>query len=340
MGVNNVVAASPAPEPSGRKGGFGFNQLIARTHRLNNQLIGLQLTMGNLIAVCLSAAQITAGVVGLLWGGAGWWSLAAIFICFPLAVVIERLSLGGLMIFRTAAKSLDKLEAAYQGMLLVERRDPTEHEKFEFDRMKKKFRSNTWLSVPIIGAGVLISGGVGDQFWSHVFSSVGGWQAVALSLSCAIAISLTFVFSELYKEMADDGLVELVTDSRIARAVLSNEEQDIQIDLALKAFANFRSDPKKNDKEVGKIEKVIGSRVTAFADYVEERGLGTVQQVPAAADMKQIEVRAASKRKFEDCREDLEWLLQRNPNITLQGIATKFNISKSTAKAWLDKVRP
>src|SRR5689334_18588399 len=127
MSVNAIPAS---PEPEKRKGRAStFNHLIARTHRLNNQLIGMQLTMGNLIAVCLSAAQITAGVVGLLWVSAGGWALLAVLICFALAVVIERLSLGGLMIFRTASKALEKIEHGYHAKLLEENRDPTEREK-------------------------------------------------------------------------------------------------------------------------------------------------------------------------------------------------------------------
>jgi hypothetical protein len=339
MSMNNPVIVPSEPERKAIKRG-SFNQLIAKTHRLNNQLIGLQLTMGNLIAVCLSAAQITAGVVGLLWASAGWGALLVVFVCFPLAVVIERLSLGGLMIFRTASKELRKIEEAHHMKLLDEKRDATEREEYELERQRKRLNSNKLLAWPIIIMGVLISGGVGDQFWSKVFGSVGGWEAIVLPLACAVAISLTFVFSELYKELADDGLVELVSDSRIARAVLANEETDIQIDLALKAFSNFRQDPRKNDREVGKIEKVIGSRVTAFADYVEERGLGTVQVGPAESDMKQIEAKAASKRRFEDCKDDLEWLLQRNPNMSLQAMANKFGVSKSTIREWIKKLNP
>lgn len=338
MSVNaNVIQGQPEEKRKGRAG--TFNHLIARTHRLNNQLIGLQLTMGNLIAVCLSAAQITAGVVGLLWASAGGWASLASFICFPLAVVIERLSLGGLMIFRTASKMLERLEETYHTRLLEEKRDPTEREKFEFERVSKRLKRNRALSLPIIIMGVLISGGVGDQFWAKVFAAAGEPGSILLSLSCAIAISLTFVFSELYKDLADDGLEELVSDRRISRAVLANEETDIQIDLALKAFENFRSDNKKNDREVGKIEKVISTRVQAFADFVEERGLGTVQQGASANDMRQIEQRASSKRKFEDCRADLEWLLQRQPDISLQEVANKFGIVKSTARIWLERVR-
>lgn len=329
--------------PSEKQGGGGFNQLIAKTHRLNNQLIALQLTMGNLIAVCLSAAQITAGVIGLLWGAMGWLALFVTILCFPLAVVVERLSLGGLMILRMAGKELRKERERFTLMLMDEkgvRREPTERETFEHEQIEKRLGRERSLSFVVVGLGVIFSMALGDQFWHKVFSSVGGAEALALSLMCAITISLTFVFSEIYKDLTDEGLIDIVRDSRIDRAVLATQEQDIQIEMAMKAFANFRSDPKKNDREVSKIEKVIGSRVTAFADYVGEVGLQTIQEVPNSNDVKQIEQRAASKRKFDDCKDDLEWLLQRNPDITMQAIANNFGISKSTAKAWVDKVRP
>lgn len=340
--VPAMPPASPVPpsieEGKKKRGGSSFNQLIAKTHRLNNQLIGLQLTMGNIIAVCLSAAQITAGVVMLLWITIGWPAIFATTICFPLAVVIERLSLGGLMILRTAGKELDKVEHDYYSMLMEQEREPTEREKFEFKRLTKRLNKNRFLAVPIIFIGIFISGAVGDQFWGKVFLPLGGWQTITLSLSCAVAISLTFVFSELYKELADDGLVDLVQDSRVARAVLANEETDIQIDLTMQAFANFRSDHKKNNREVGKIERVIGGRVTAFADFVEQKGLGSVQEVNDTSQQKFLPPKAESKAKFEDCKADLEWLLQRNPGISYSAIANKFGVSKSTAKSWCDRL--
>lgn len=337
---NQVVTSEP--ERKRKRLGWDFNLIIARAHRLNNQLIGLQLTTGNLIALCLSAGQITAGVAALLWVKAGWWALLSVFLCFPLAVVIERLSLGGLMICRTVAKTLEALDAAYHLRVLKLRKvgqEPTEAEAYEHKRMRERLGRNRRWAVPIIVLGVVISGAVGDQIWQMVFQSLGGWWSLALSLCCALTISLTFVFSELFKEMADEGLVDIVQDDRIDLAVLAHSERGTQVDITMQAFANFRSDPKKNEREVGKVEKVIGARIQAFADYVEERGLGTVPGVPGGKEMKQIEARALSRRGFEARREDLKWYVQRYPNATCQMIASQFGVARSTAKAWLDRIR-
>ena len=348
-----AMRVSTVVDPQEKQGkpkqlGIDFNQLIAKTHRFNSQMIGLQLTMGNMIALCLSASQITAGVIALLWVKVQWLSLCSALLCFPLSIVIERLSLGGLMILRTVNKELAKVEHAYQKRVIKLRNkggEPSEGEKYDYEQIVKHLKRNRWLAIPIIVLGIVISGAVGDQIWQDLFQSLNSVVGISLSLCCAFTISLTFVFSELFREMADEGLVDIIQDDRIEMAVLAHGERGMQIDIAMQAFANVRSDPQKNAKEVVKVERVLGSRVSAFAEYVEERGLGSIsglQEIGSGQhgqSGRQLEARVSSKRRYEACSEDLGWYVQRYPHATCQMVSSEFGISRSTAKVWLARLR-
>src|SRR6478672_4916504 len=76
-----------------------LNMAIAKTHRLSSRLIGMQLTGGNFLGIALSAVQMSAGFLILgepIYQAAMIIAGAIVLIGMVLAVLIERLSLGGL----------------------------------------------------------------------------------------------------------------------------------------------------------------------------------------------------------------------------------------------------
>lgn len=93
---------------------------------------------------------------------------------------------------------------------------------------------------------------------------------------------------------------------------------------------------------------VIGNSVPALSFTVVSNSVVSSAPLPTLAKsgydyhrdgLIQIGAKAMSRHKFERCREDLEWYLQRYPGATCQMVATKFGVSKSTAKVWLDRLR-
>jgi len=248
-----------------KRKGAGLNQLIAKTHKLGGQLLGLQITNGNVIAVGFSAMQITAGVVKLAWMSLGGWSLALIPVCTPLAILIERLSLGGLMVFRAAGKQLRALEDEYYLARLEKEATGAEH--YQYERLVKRLKKDRKIAIAQVVLGVLLSGIVGDQIWQAIFQAVmNGWM---LSLMIAATVSLTFVFSEMYAELSDHTIAERMKDRQIPEAVLKTSEADLQVELSLEAFGNLRSDPVKRLDVVSRIENGLTQRLHAFADRAE-----------------------------------------------------------------------
>src|SRR5579871_1001204 len=348
-----------------KRKGAGLNQLIAKTHKLGGQLLGLQITNGNVIAVGFSAMQITAGVVKLAWMSLGGCSLALIPVCTPLAILIERLSLGGLMVFRAAGKQLRALEDEYYLARLEKEATGAEH--YQYERLVKRLKKDRRIAIGQVVLGVLLSGIVGDQIWQAIFQAVAnGWM---LSLMIAATVSLTFVFSEMYAELSDHTIAERMKDRRISEAVLKTSEVDLQVELSLEAFGNLRSDPVKRLDVVSRIENGLTQRLHAFADRAEylltegeyqearivaidalsvaqtvgvtEESVGVAEESVGVAEgsvgaKKRIR-RSWSERKermYQSNQEEFFRYMERNPSTKLAGISERFDIARATASDW------
>jgi hypothetical protein len=320
--------------PELKRKGAGLNQLIARTHKLNGQLLGLQITNGNLIAICFSAMQITGGVVLLAATGTamGYYAFALIPICLPLAVLVERLSLGGLMVFRTAGVDKRGLEDDFY--LKHIKREATEREKYEYKRQLKLVKKDRRLAFVLILLGIFISGYAGDQLWQLILHNM------LLSILIASTVSLTFVFSELYGKLSTKGIKDAMTDDEIAHAVLSNAEEELKIELSMEAFGNMRGDPEKRKSIVNKIETGLTTRLEAFADRAEYL-LSEGHAQAAHDDLEPKEIAAPRKRDnlYRENREVFAEFMERFPKATLSMITKHFHIAQSTASEWRQTYR-
>jgi hypothetical protein len=260
-----------------KRGTAGLNHAIAYMHGLNNRLVGLQLTSGNVIGIVISAIQITFGA--LIVSHPVWYLDPVLApITSALAVAIERLSLGGLGMVRRSVTKLMELADAHFEMQQVEQRKPTELEEHNYQRQKK---IQLWTMVGgliVVVLGVVISGFVGDQFWQWVWRPAGEPTSTILGIACAAVISLGFVYSELFKKPSDEEVEDRVNDDRIQVAVLKKAETDLQIGLSLEAFGNVRADADKKEQAVTRIEEVVQDRLEAYADRIGELAMGDVQQ--------------------------------------------------------------
>jgi hypothetical protein len=266
--------------------GNKLNMNIAKTHRYGSQLVGLQMTSGNIIAICLSVAQIVAGLATLTWETASATNMyLAIAACAFvgafgafLALLIERFSLGGLKSIYTANKRKHELEDDYYSRL--ERgeipQEQLELAKSQFERLLKRHKTDIILSVPVVVVGVLISGGLGDVFWHMIFASTGPILVWPLSIGVAAIISLTFVYSELYKDIQDESLKETVSDTDLFEEVLAHEKTSIQLDMYVEAIDNIRTDPTKREKALKQVEDSLVEQLTNFSTRVIEE-----KQAPA-----------------------------------------------------------
>src|SRR5256885_6166692 len=99
----------------GRKNrsGLRLNLLIARSHQVATQLIGVQLSIANLLAIAVSAASVVAGTVTITMqhypASLPLWIVAGV-IGAGLALLIEGMTLGALIRIRLASKKIKVID--------------------------------------------------------------------------------------------------------------------------------------------------------------------------------------------------------------------------------------
>jgi hypothetical protein len=319
-----------------------MNMAIAKTHRLSSRVVGMQITAGTFVGIALSAIQMSAGFLvvgqGLIHGNFIIAGMVAV-IGVALAILIERLSLGGLSAIRVACAHKKRIEDEFYAMLRQEKRVATEIEQTDFDRQEKSLKGQRNIAIVFAAVGMLLSAGVGDVFWHSLFESY-GVMGYVLSTACAAVIGLTFVHSELYKVAIDGVLREILSDLHIMKVAVAAEGESMQVDMMVDAFDNVRANDEVRMPAQLKVERTVIRRLSTYADQVSAIGneiaaynnATTIESVPPLAI-------AAPRGKYAQHRDELRRLMMNNPNMSQGEVARHFNISKSTANAWIIRLR-
>jgi len=345
----------------GKKQGKGnrLNLAIAKTHQVSSRMVGMQLTSGNFVALILSSIQMVAGFLILaqpiidsyksdLEKNGERFLVSGIGVL--MAILVERLGLGGWIGMRQASEEIDRLEEEKYNTLRrlrANRGEMNEAELAELSRKEQELeehhihlveRQRKHYQQARIGAftGMILSTILGDFFWHRMFEPLGNWALVlVMSLCCAFVISLTFIFSELFKKIIDTALKGIIKDMELMKVAVSNERQNMQLDIVVHAFEALRNDPKKREPAQLKIEEAL---VTDLQNFAEAVGDGV--------DLMKIDGRALrrkalasplveSKRIFyRDHQEAFAEFMQKHPNASLAYIMQEFGIGKSTACEW------
>lgn len=331
-----------------------LNLTIAKTHELSNRVVGMQLTAGNFIAIALSATQMTLGFIYLVHPVAWGYVLIAV-IGVALAVLIERLTLGGLIAVRISNENIFALEEKHYEMLQEADRDETPRERQALDRRINKLKSDRKASIPVSAVGMVLSTCIGDLFWHTIFEPLGNpWLIYPLSFSCAMVIGLTFVYSELYKTIMDGTLGEILQDTHLKSIAVQHEGKNMQLGLMVASYDALQKDEEKRAPAQKIVEETLLARLIDFANGVEQASeqnpvngerSNEQQQQPqiGQTEVKQIEAPQADRKptgrtRYYECRSELTQMIADNPTISNQDIADHFGIAKSTANAWLDKL--
>ena len=329
-----------------------LNMTIAKTHQLSSRVVGMQLTSGNFVGLVLSAIQMVVGFIYLAGNGAWYMTVLISVIGVALAVLVERLTLGGLIAIRVSSERIHHLHEQHFQTLQNEDREETERERTNLNRRLEKLKSDRKMSIPVAAIGMLLSTSVGDIFWHHLFESLGGFLAFVLSFACAAVIGLTFVYSELYKAIMDGTLGEIIDDQILMKKAVGAEEQNVQMDMMVSGYDSIRKDGGKLEPAKVKVEETLVKRLAAFADAVAEAGTipnGTeqpngqtkVDELNGSEEPKAIEppqVRKNIRGRFEENKEKLQRILIAQPNISMIELAETFDIAPSTAHAWVKKL--
>lgn len=330
-----------------------LNMIIARTHRLSQRIIGVQMTTGTLIGIVLSACQMSAGFLTM-----GWWFINGNYflialICvigWGLAILIERLSLGGLGGTRVMSQDLTKERKDYIRHIRQMDEDYRQRGqtvppellaalKAEFDEKERGLKRSIGVSIAFSVVGMVLSFTLGDIFWHLIFEQAGpvGW---VFSSGCSIVISLTFIHSELFKPLMDRLLGEILRDLHLMKVAVASEGQSMQVELLAAAFDAVRDSEDVRKPAQAKVEKtVIKSLGMAADEYSAIEGQVTIYEDKAVSGGQRLALPSPTRGKFAQCRDELLRLLASNPGMSEAKIAEHFGVSKSTAHAWVQKVR-
>jgi hypothetical protein len=310
-----------------------LNMTIAKTHALSGRLIGMQLTGGTLLGVVLSCVQMMAGFVVLA-------GLVGVPVGLILAVMVEKLSLGGLASVRVAGEQLKQLEGWFYA-----KESPTEQEQALFEQRKKKLECDQWIGWAFGAGGMLLSAAIGDTFWHWLYRDLQPWQlGVALSLCCAAVVGLNFVHGELFKPLIDVVLKTILVDHDVEKTAVVAAEQTMQINMMINAYSELQDDKSVKDPIQDRIKGVIGRRLGNFArevsvsaEQVDAFGVNVVEGSLLGSG--QPLSLPAPRGKYAQHRDELHRLLRANPNLTQRDIAKHFGVVPSTANDWLKKLR-
>ncbi len=326
-----------------KKSSNGMNMLIAKTHRLSSRLIGMQITSGTFFGIALSAIQMSAGflIVGrTLIGGNFFLAIAIVLIGIVLALLIERLSIGGLAAIRGSNERLKQLRDGFYGRLALERRTAEEFELEDFHRQEKEAKGARGIACVFAILGMLLSAGIGDVFWHSLFESLQPpFIGYLLSTSCAAVIGLTFVHSELYQALMNGVLKEIVSDNFLMQIAVGAAGRDMQLDMTVDAYEAVRNNDEVRRPAQLKIEKTVAKQLTNFASQVEAVGDQVTQYNQQNIGGATPLALPAPRGKYHLHRAELLRLLNANKALSDRDVAKHFSISRSTANEWIKKAQ-
>ena len=278
-----AAAQAPAVVPAPRPGLAGMGWMIATSHRSTSQLIGLIMSFASLIAIVLSVVSAVAGISILSYqqfGSIGWTIIAA-FATLILAVLIENTSLNALKSIRLANEEIAQAEQDHHKQILQQMEEQFEEDKELFAQLdqknlskadvesmkraaslkqqaRKQFekkrrnlmrqqtrtaRRTRTMSFPFAALGILFSACAGGLFWHTVLSSLNIWLNATIGTMFALAVSITFVQSEILKRIKDDAIAEALKSSEMQNTMLKQQSDEMVLELVVDSLAAVKADP-------------------------------------------------------------------------------------------------
>jgi hypothetical protein len=331
--MEGIMNKKKSKKPSGNK----MNMAIARTNQLSSRVVGMQLTLGTLIAVALSMIQMSTGFVFVTKLSLWYWITPVAIIGSLLAILVESLNIGGLGAVRETTAARKAFLDSYYAM----KREPTQRQIENKERKEKEFakeiRSGWWFA----RVGMVISIVLGDIFWHDLFAMGLGdsWVVYPLSFMCAAVITLTFVRAELCSGMLYRTLKGILKDNRLMKSAVNVEPENMQMDMLSSAMSTVREDTEVRQPIEDKIGKVVVKRLSGIVDTFHQIGDESFVE-GQVTEIKQIASPRPSKPRggFLAHQERLQQYISEHPDATVREMAEHFGKSVGTIQTWLSKL--
>lgn len=262
----------------------GMNAAIAFTHRTVSQIIGLEMSSANLLAVFLSVTCAVAGafILAYTYYQSFFVPGIAALAMLVLAILIENITLSSLKSIRLANVEIQKQDDEYYDTLnkqlndqltakatkLAEQQAPLamtkeearnrqrahkqeQREQRELINQKhnlvkqrtRRVRRDRNASIPFAAVGICFSAVAGGLFWHQVLAGLDIRLNIAISAMFALAVSVTFILSELFKRVQDEAIKEAMGTNELQQEMLKQQADDISMETMIETMNAVRVDP-------------------------------------------------------------------------------------------------
>src|SRR5947207_106224 len=104
-------------------------------------------------------------------------------------------------------------------------------------------RHNRRASIPFAVIGILFSATAGGLFWHTLLASLALWINITVGTMFALAVSVTFVQSELLKRIKDDAIAEALRSGEMQNVMLKQQSEEMVLEMVVDTMASVKQDP-------------------------------------------------------------------------------------------------
>lgn len=272
-----------------QKQASGMNMAIAGLHRFTIQLVALLLAIANLMALCLSALSVVAGVLTVTImnfpTGYALWAVAGI-IGPLLSLLIEQNTLNRLirvrLMNREIATTKNKMEASAETLLAsVAIPDPNQQNYIQamkqyrktcatievdtrkrYKRATKEQRKTKRLALVMALAFAGASAFAGGLFYHVVLAGLGLLPDIAASIVFPLVVTGTFISTELNKDEQEATIREGFGGGALAETAI-REETKLQAFKAVSSKAIAYLDKPEAERDIDAGTKILVQDILA-----------------------------------------------------------------------------
>ncbi|MBO0777831.1 MAG: hypothetical protein J2P37_03295, partial [Ktedonobacteraceae bacterium] len=202
---------------------------------------------------------------------------------------------------REQARDLQRARKEQQRVLS----DLERQQKTLLKQRTRQARRTRLHAIPFAIIGVGFSATAGGLFWHQVLSALDLSLNLAISTMFALAVSVTFIQSELFKHAQGESIKEAMRTNEMQTELFRQQAEDIVMETTIEALEGVRNDPTAMSDVQHTVKKEIKATIKTLTARAASR-LVRVEEVPDKTGSKLLPDRtghdrtADSKRRRQD----------------------------------------